>query len=85
MGMPGSESALDELMSRTLGDLIQAGLVQRVADDLYIGGDDILSVFRTWEILLKRFLEAGLRLSAPKTEIFPMTTSILGWIWSQGK
>ena len=85
MGMPGSESALDELMSRILGDLIQAGLVQRVADDLYIGGDDLLSVFRTWEIVLKRFLEAGLRLSAPKTEIFPMTTSILGWIWSQGK
>ena len=85
MGMPGSESALDELMSRILGDLVQAGLVQRIADDLYIGGDDIASVFRTWEIVLKRFLEAGLRLSAPKTEIFPLTTIILGWVWSQGK
>ena len=29
MGMPGSETALEELMSRVLGDLIQEGVVAR--------------------------------------------------------
>ena len=75
--MPGSESALDELMSRILGDLIQEGKVERVADDLYIGGDDILSLFKTWEIVLSRLQQAGLRLSAPKTVILPMSTTFL--------
>ena len=77
--------SLDELMSRILGDLIQEGKVERVADDLYIGGDDILSLFKTWEIVLSRLQQAGLRLSAPKTVILPMSTTLLGWEWSQGK
>ena len=36
MGMPGSETCLEELMSRVLGDLIQEGCVAKIADDLYI-------------------------------------------------
>ena len=28
--------------------------------------------------------QADLRLSAPKTEILPLTTDVLGWIWSNG-
>ena len=34
MGMPGSETCLEELMSRVLGDLIQEGCVAKIADDL---------------------------------------------------
>ena len=84
MGMPGSESALDELMSRTLGDLFQDGRVTRVADDIYVGSDNLQSLFSTWEIVLKRLHQADLRLSPSKTEILPSTTTILGWIWSNG-
>ena len=36
MGMPGSETALEELMSRVLGDLIQEGIVTKLADDLFL-------------------------------------------------
>ena len=39
MGMPGSETSLEELMSRVLGDFIQEGWVAKIADDLYVGGD----------------------------------------------
>ena len=39
MGMPGSETALEELMSRVLGNLIQEGIVVKIADDLYCGGN----------------------------------------------
>ena len=34
MGMPGSETALEELMSRVLGDLLEEGSVSKIADDL---------------------------------------------------
>lgn len=37
MGMPGSETALEELMSRVLSDLLKEGIVAKLADDLYYG------------------------------------------------
>ena len=40
--MPGSETALDELMSRVLGDMIQGGCVAKIADDLYVGWKGVL-------------------------------------------
>ncbi len=39
MGMPGSETALEELMCRVLGDLLTEGVVVKLADDLYCGGN----------------------------------------------
>ncbi|CAC5405851.1 unnamed protein product [Mytilus coruscus] len=38
MGMPGSETILEELMCRVLGDLVE-GVVAKIADDLYCGGN----------------------------------------------
>lgn len=38
IGMPGSETALEELMCRVLGNLLQEGVVAKLADDLYCGG-----------------------------------------------
>ena len=35
MGMPGSETALEELTCRVLGDLLEEGVVVKLADDLY--------------------------------------------------
>ena len=46
MGMPGSETDLEELMFRVLGNCIQDGLIAKLADDLYCGGntlDELLS------------------------------------------
>lgn len=39
MRMPGSETTLEELMCRVLGDHLQAGFVSKLADDLYCGGN----------------------------------------------
>ena len=39
MGIPGSETALEELMCRILGDLLQEGCVAKIADDFYCGGN----------------------------------------------
>ena len=38
MGIPGSETALEELMSHVLGDL-QEGCVAKIANNLYCGGN----------------------------------------------
>ena len=84
MGMPGSETALEELMSRILGDLLQEGIIVKIADDLYCGGDTGLDLALNWERLLHELDKANLRLSAPKTLIGPLTAIVLGWIWSLG-
>ena len=84
MGMPGSTEHLNELMFRVLGDLIREGVVMKIADDLYIGGDSIGSLLHNWECVLHKFECNHLRLSATKSVICPITTTILGWIWSAG-
>ena len=84
MGMPGSETALEELMSRILGHLVQEGRVAKLADDLYCGGSSPTEALRNWEMVLDALHLNNLRLSASKTIICPASTTILGWIWSSG-
>ena len=41
MGMPGLETCLKEMMSHVLGNLVQEGIVAKLADDLYFGDNSI--------------------------------------------
>ena len=84
MGMPGSETALEELMCRLLGDFVEAGGVTKIADDLYCGGETIEDLLSVWESVLCRLSDANLKLSAKKTVIAPAKTIILGWVWHNG-
>lgn len=84
MGMPGSETCLEELMSRVLGDLILEGCVAKIADDLYCGGDTPDEALSNWSRVLEALSRNNLRLSARKTVICPKSTTILGWIWGNG-
>ena len=47
MGMPGSETALEELMFRFVGELLEEGIVTKIADDLYCGETHHISAFTT--------------------------------------
>lgn len=85
MGMPGSETALEEMMCRVLGDLIQEGCVAKIADDLYCGGETPEDLLRTWTRVLEQLEKCRLRLSPTKTVICPKSTIILGWVWSEGQ
>ena len=85
MGMPGSETALEEMMCRVLGDQLKAGTVTKLADDLYCGGDTPEELLSNWRQLLSALHSCNLHLSAKKTVVCPKTTTMLGWIWSQGK
>ena len=84
MGMPGSETCLEELMSRVLGDLIQEGCVAKIADDLYVGRNSPIEVLDNWRGVLALLQKNNLRLSAAKTIICPRKAIVLGWVWSNG-
>ena len=85
MGMPGSETALEELMCRVLGDCLQDGCVAKLADDLYCGGNTPEELISNWARVLRSLHEANLHLSPAKTIICPRSTTILGWIWQDGQ
>ena len=85
MGMPGSETALEELMCRVLGDFVQEGFVAKLADDLYCGANSVDDLLIKWERVLDALSRCGLRLAPSKTVICPKSTTILGWIWSAGQ
>ena len=82
MGMPGSEKALEELMSRVLGDLLKDGIVTKIADDLYCDGNSPGELLSNWKKVLQALHKCHLRLSAPKTIINPQSTTRLGWVWN---
>ena len=84
MGMPGSETCLEELMSRVLGDLIQEGCVAKITDDLYVGGNSPIGVLDNWRRVLALLQKNNLRLWAAKTIICPRKAIVLGWVWSNG-
>ena len=84
MGMPSSETALEVMMCRVLGDLLQDGSVAKIADDLYCGGNTPADLLCTWLKVLKQLDKCNLRFSPTKTVICPKSTTILGWIWSEG-
>ena len=84
MGMPGSETALEELMCRVLGELLKDGVVAKIADDLYCGGDTPEELFHNWQAVLSALHANNLTLAGGKTVINPKSTVILGWVWQQG-
>ena len=63
-GMPGSSETLEETMCAVLGPLIQEGCVAKIADDLYVGGKDIPSLFSNWSKTVERIRSSDLTLKA---------------------
>lgn len=84
MGMPGSETTLEELTCRVLGHLVQEGIVPKIADDLYCGGNTPEQLIHNWEGVLDALQKSSLNLSASKTIIAPSQATLLGWTWQLG-
>ena len=73
-------------MSRVLGNFIQEGVVAKVADDLYCGGDTPdEELLISWRKVLCSLQKNSSALSAKKTSVAPKSTTILGWTWTQRK
>ena len=71
-------------MCRVLGDLLQEGVVAKLADDLYCGDNSPQELLGNWSRVLNALDLCNLRLSAKKTRVCPKTTIILGSVWTQG-
>ena len=69
MGMPSSETALEEFMRHVLGDFLQEGWATKLADDLYCGGNTRQELIANFSRILDDLAQCNLRLSATKTAI----------------
>ena len=69
---PGSETALEEMMCRVLGDSLQDGTVAKLADDLYCGGKPLMNSFPIGNVSCKPFKSVTYvyQLSAPDQKLF---------------
>ena len=79
-----SETALEELMCRVFGELIAEGIVVKLADDLFCGGDSPDELLQNWGAVLSALHQSELRLSVYQTIVAPKSTTIRGWIWKDG-
>ena len=84
MVMPRSDTALEELMCKVVGEFIQKGIAAKIADNLYVDGDTLEELFNNWECILLSLSASNLRLSPEQTIINPQHVMILGWVWSNG-
>lgn len=73
MGMPGSDTGLEELTCRVLGNLLEEGIVVKLADDLYSGADTPEQPVVNFLRVLAGLNRCDLKLSASKTVIFCTT------------
>ena len=80
MGMPGSETALEELMSPVLSNLLQDSIIAKVTDDLCCVGKSSSKLLYNWKSVFSALQTAGLTLSTHKTSITPKSTTVFGWI-----
>ena len=80
MGISGSQTALEEMMCRVLSDVIEKALWAKLAVLLYYE-----ALLNNWRRVFQVLDRWNLRLSPTKTVVRPKITSILGWIWSQGR
>ena len=84
MGMSGSETALEEIMSRVSGDFIHEDFITKIVDDLYMGGDSEDELVSHWLVVLQALSKNNLGLSSFKTVIAPKFTTVLGCVWQNG-
>ena len=82
MGIPGSETALEEVMCHMLGHLLWEGIVTKIIADLYAGGNMPQELIENWR--MQALYKCDLLLSAFETVINLKSTTILGWIWRAG-
>ena len=83
-GLIGQSEELDELLAKILKSELQQGIVIRLADDLYIGGDTDTQAAINYDIVLSKLNQCNIKLSPHKTSIFLEEMNILGWTWKQG-
>ena len=84
-GLLNSETELDELVSRVLGDEILSGFCHAERDDIIIGGDTIDKTIDNWNTVLTKLNDNNLKVAASKVKIFPKDIEVFGHRIIDGK
>ena len=77
-GLLNSETELDELISRVLGDEIFKGICYAERDDIIVGGNSIDETIKNWETVLTKLENNNLKVSPSKVKIFPKDIEVFG-------
>ena len=83
-GLAGMAEEFDELTSKILKDELKDGVMIKIVDDCYIGGDTQEKAAMNYERVIQKLHNANLKITPEKTYIFPKQADILGWVWEEG-
>ena len=75
---------LDELLSKIFKEEMQAGIMTKIQDDIIIGGETQAAAAQNYIRILHKLHLANLKIEPAKTNIFPESADIAGWIWRKG-
>ena len=85
MGLLGMDVWQDELTDRLFGDLVLAGRLVKLTDNIYFGGQTIEEMHHTFDEILRRCSEADLRIKPSKVKLNIVSADILGLHWTAGR
>ncbi len=84
-GLLNSETELDELVSRVLGNEILSGFCYVERDDIIVGGNTIDETINNWNIVLTKLNDNNLKVAPSKLKIFPKDIEVFGHRIIDGK
>ena len=84
MGLLGMDVFQDELTDTVFGDLVLAGKVCKIANNIYFGGDTVDEMLAIFKQLITRCHKADLRIKPPKIKLNIKAADILGLLWQHG-
>ena len=84
MGLLGMDTWQSLLTDKLFGDLVLAGKVVTIADNMYFGGGSITELQQTFEDIIARCDKANLRIKPEKIKINVRSAEILGLHWNAG-
>ena len=71
-------------MDRLFGDLVLAGKMCKIADNLYFGGDTVADMLSVFQEIISRCDTAQCRINPPKVTLNLKAADILGLHWQRG-
>ena len=84
MGLLGMDVFQDELTDHLFGDLMMAGKLCKIADNVYFGGDNLADLASIFKEVMSRIDQSDLCAKPSKIKIHINTADILGLLWQRG-
>ena len=79
-GLMGQAEEFDKLTAKVLKDELSVGICTKIVDDIYIGGATQTKAALNYIRILSKLRNANLKITPDKTNIFPKSVDVLGWV-----